>query len=165
MGTGPRRRRACRAPCCHSSKTRTPPESDSRGGVPGTLTGFKVRDSTGGNTFAQVIIPHGTSGTKSPYGMEVPDHGRLTSGDRDGQRLALGCPELDDVRTIVLWPVDHDPALARHRRFFLPHSSSSSRLTAGAAEFFILSQSGERPERYGESFRFETMPSRPSLQA
>jgi hypothetical protein len=28
----------------------------------------------------------------------------------------------------------------------LPHSSSASRFTAGAAEFFILSQSGERPE-------------------
>jgi hypothetical protein len=26
-----------------------------------------------------------------------------------------------------------------------PHSSSSSRFTAGASEFFILSQSGERP--------------------
>src|SRR5262249_24247442 len=31
--------------------------------------------------------------------------------------------------------------------------------------FSILSQSGERPERWGESFLFETMPSRPSLQA
>jgi hypothetical protein len=29
----------------------------------------------------------------------------------------------------------------------LPQSSSSSRFTAGAFEFFILSQSGERPER------------------
>jgi hypothetical protein len=37
--------------------------------------------------------------------------------------------------------------LARHRHFFLPHSSSSSRFTAGAFAFFILSQSGERPER------------------
>jgi hypothetical protein len=47
----------------------------------------------------------------------------------------------------------------------LPQSSSSSRFTAGAFEFFILSQPGERPERYGESFAFETMPSRPSLHA
>jgi hypothetical protein len=39
----------------------------------------------------------------------------------------------------------------------LPHSSSSSRFTAGASAFFILSQSGERPERYGEPFRFDTM--------
>jgi hypothetical protein len=30
-----------------------------------------------------------------------------------------------------------------------PHSSSASRLTAGASGFFILSQSGERPERVG----------------
>jgi hypothetical protein len=29
---------------------------------------------------------------------------------------------------------------ACHRRFFLPHSSSSSRFTAGAFAFFILSQ-------------------------
>ena len=47
----------------------------------------------------------------------------------------------------------------------LPHSSSSSRFTAGASAFFILSQSGERPERYGEPFRFDTMPSSPSLHA
>jgi hypothetical protein len=33
------------------------------------------------------------------------------------------------------------------RQFSLPHSSSSSRFTAGASAFFILSQSGERPER------------------
>jgi len=30
---------------------------------------------------------------------------------------------------------------------YRPQSSSASRLTAGASEFFILSQSGERPER------------------
>ena len=29
----------------------------------------------------------------------------------------------------------------------MPQSSSASRLTAGASAFFILSQSGERPER------------------
>jgi hypothetical protein len=40
---------------------------------------------------------------------------------------------------------------------------AASRFTAGA--FAILSQSGERPEQYAESFRFETMPSSPSLQA
>src|SRR6516162_10970715 len=36
------------------------------------------------------------------------------------------------------------PQLATHRHVF-PQSSSSSRFTAGASEFFILSQSGERP--------------------
>src|SRR5262249_13201495 len=46
-----------------------------------------------------------------------------------------------------------------------PQSSSTSRFTAGASGFFILSQSGERPERYIDSLRFDTMPSRPSLQA
>src|SRR5262245_12034765 len=44
-------------------------------------------------------------------------------------------------------------------------SSSASRYTDGGAEFFILSQSGERPERYIESFRFDTIPSSPILQA
>ena len=34
-----------------------------------------------------------------------------------------------------------------HRQRPLPQSSSASRFTAGAAGFFILSQSGERPER------------------
>jgi hypothetical protein len=34
-----------------------------------------------------------------------------------------------------------------HRHFSLPQSSSTSRFTAGASGFFILSQSGERPER------------------
>src|SRR5262249_55301795 len=59
----------------------------------------------------------------------------------------------DDPRGTVLVE-DHGPLLARHRRFFLPHSSSSSRFTAGAVAFFILSQSGERPEwsRASQSF-------------
>jgi hypothetical protein len=35
----------------------------------------------------------------------------------------------------------------RYRHFSLPQSSSASRFTAGASAFFILSQSGERPER------------------
>jgi hypothetical protein len=52
----------------------------------------------------------------------------------------------DDVGAVSLRAVNHDPVLVGRRRFFLPHSSSSSRFTAGA-EFFILSQSGERPER------------------
>jgi hypothetical protein len=43
-----------------------------------------------------------------------------------------------------------------HRPF--PQSSSASRFTAGASASFILSQPGERPERYVEPFRFDTMP-------
>jgi len=35
---------------------------------------------------------------------------------------------------------------SRYRHFFLPQSSSASRLMAGASEFFILSQSGECPQ-------------------
>src|SRR5262249_32620838 len=50
------------------------------------------------------------------------------------------------------WPPGH----AHLRR---DQSSSASRFTAGAFAFFILSQSGERPERYIECLRFDTMPS------
>jgi hypothetical protein len=34
-----------------------------------------------------------------------------------------------------------------------------------SAGLFILSQCAERPERYGESFRFDTIPSSPSWRA
>jgi hypothetical protein len=39
---------------------------------------------------------------------------------------------------------NHDPVFARHHR--LPQSSSASRITADSFGFFILSQSGDRPE-------------------
>ena len=39
------------------------------------------------------------------------------------------------------------PSIDPELRPLLPHSSSASRVTAGASGFFILSQSGERPER------------------
>jgi hypothetical protein len=51
--------------------------------------------------------------------------------------------------------------LARH----LPPSSSPSRFTAGASGFLNFSQSLERPDRYCDPSRFDTMPSRPILQA
>jgi hypothetical protein len=47
----------------------------------------------------------------------------------------------------------------------LVRSSSASRLTAGAAGFLLLIQCRDRPERWGELRRFDTMPSSPSLQA
>ena len=37
--------------------------------------------------------------------------------------------------------------------------------TAGAFGFLLLTQCRDRPELYGESRRFDTIPSRPSLQA
>src|SRR5262245_59690173 len=71
--------------------------------------------------------------------------------------FAVGCPGIHAEGEMR-------PYLHRHR--FLPQSSSASRFTAaGAFGFFILSQSGERPERYIESLRFETTPSSPILQA
>jgi hypothetical protein len=55
------------------------------------------------------------------------------------------------------------PAVYPHRVH--AQSSSASRFTADASGFFILGQSGERPERYAESFRFDTISSSPILQA
>jgi hypothetical protein len=43
--------------------------------------------------------------------------------------------------------------------------SSASRFMAGAAGFLTLIQSLERPERYSEPRRLDTIPSQPSLQA
>src|SRR2546430_1983530 len=40
---------------------------------------------------------------------------------------------------------------------FLPHPSSAPRFTANALELSILSQSGERPERWAESFINRTL--------
>src|SRR5215813_13283012 len=98
--------------------------------------------------------------------LKVPDHCRLACRDRDCQRLAPSRSELDDIGPVALRAKDHDPVVASHyRRLVLPQSSSASRFTAGAARLFILSQSGERPERYIESLRFDTMPSSPILQA
>jgi hypothetical protein len=39
--------------------------------------------------------------------------------------------------------------------------SSASRLTAGASGFLTLTQQSCRPGRYGDSSRFDTMPSQP----
>jgi hypothetical protein len=48
-----------------------------------------------------------------------------------------------------LWAAYFRPAFTRERMSagHLPQSSSASRFMAGASAFFILSQSGERPER------------------
>src|SRR5262245_42249485 len=98
--------------------------------------------------------------------LKVPDHRHLACRDRDRQRLARSRSELDDIGAIALRAEDHDPVVASHyRRLVLCHSSSASRLTAGAARLFILSQSGERRERYVEPLRLDTMPSSPILQA
>ena len=48
---------------------------------------------------------------------------------------------------------------ATHHR----HLISRSRVTAALSGFFLLSQSRDRPDRYREPARFETMPSCPSL--
>jgi hypothetical protein len=45
------------------------------------------------------------------------------------------------------------------------HSTSRARIIAGLSGFFALIQSREGPDRYEALSRFDTMPSRPSLQA
>jgi hypothetical protein len=61
---------------------------------------------------------------------------------------------------------DESPDIAAEKGFFQrsvapvshpPQSSSASRFTAAQAGFFILSQWGERPERWVESLRFDTI--------
>src|SRR5262249_61283380 len=80
--------------------------------------------------------------------LKVPDPRRLACRDRDCQRLARRRSELDDIGPVALRAEDHDPVVAGHySRPVLWHSSSASRFTAAAPGFFILSQSGERPQR------------------
>jgi len=52
--------------------------------------------------------------------------------------------EFDQMREVLFVRQAGDLALATSH---LAQSSSASRVTAGASGFFILSQSGERPER------------------
>jgi hypothetical protein len=54
--------------------------------------------------------------------------------------------------------------IAFPRNLIHPQSSSVSRRTASHCGFFDLSQTFDGPDRYGESIRFETMPSRPNRQ-
>jgi hypothetical protein len=56
----------------------------------------------------------------------------------------------------------HKPLLIGRAQF---HSSSASRVTAGAAGFLTFSQQSARPDRYGDPSRFDTMPSQPSALA
>src|SRR5262245_11002488 len=81
----------------------------------------------------------------------------LDAGDVFDDAFAVRCPSIDAEGEVS--------SRRGHLRPLLPQSSSASRFTAGAARFFILSQSGERPERYIESLRFDTMASSPILQA
>ena len=57
----------------------------------------------------------------------------------------------DVVDTLDIEGWDGPLGIPRDLHRSRPQSSSASRFTAGASEFFILSQSGERPERYIES--------------
>jgi hypothetical protein len=86
----------------------------------------------------------------------------LRWGGRRFGSLVLGKRQIqDDERagarhlTQIVGPGETLDGVALH----FPQSSSASFLTAGDFGFFSLIQSGERPERYGESSRFEMMPS------
>src|SRR6516165_403444 len=70
--------------------------------------------------------------------LKVPDHRRLACRDRDCQRPAPSRSELDHTGPIARRAEDHDPVVASHyRRLVLCYSSSASRFTAGASEFFF----------------------------
>jgi hypothetical protein len=61
----------------------------------------------------------------------------------------------------VVWTAGMSVRVPKVRAFQrLLQSSSASLFTTGAFGFLTFTQCGERPERYGESIRFETM-SRP----
>jgi hypothetical protein len=59
-------------------------------------------------------------------------------------KTAWGHREFDQMREL---PLVHAPGGLSLPATHLLQSSSASRFTAGASGFFILSQSGERPER------------------
>jgi hypothetical protein len=55
---------------------------------------------------------------------------------------------------------------SRRLRHFIATTPLQPRASRrGAAGFLVLSQCGERPARYGEPSRFDTMPSQPSAHA
>jgi hypothetical protein len=89
-----------------------------------------------------------TLGTEDPRYIPITLHVRTSTRSitwSRGKGSPSPAPPVHEVCQSLR--VDHDPVLAHYRHFFLPQSSSASRFTAGASEFFILSQSGERPDR------------------
>jgi len=122
------------------AKTRTPPKSEVAGRGLGNphLVGVRramLRGLRFGKRTGALEVPRRTSGTK---------FAAVSAGDLDGFSPDIREPPTDGS------PIASMPKqMARgavHSRFFLPHSSSASRLMAGASAFFILSQSG-RPFR------------------
>ena len=91
--------------------------------------------------------------SETPHGRTGPTIAQYWRSSRVTQRNTRPFPRRSRA------PRNGDRPL-RHR-----HSSSASRFTAGAAGFLTLIQSADRPNRYGEPSRFDTMPSQPSLQA
>jgi hypothetical protein len=74
----------------------------------GTTTGRlgrkKVRCK--GSCYSVSYVRH-----EQPIGhslLKVSDHCRFGPGNRNRQRLACGCFELDNVCAVILWAVDHD---------------------------------------------------------
>ena len=104
-------------------------------------------------------------------GIRAQSQGREHPIRMAGENLPQQCSlpvtggSTNDLSAIGAWAVPlpviwDNPRYGGWFRSYLLHdqSSSASRLTAGASGFLLLIQSGERPERYRESFRFDTMP-------
>jgi hypothetical protein len=128
--------------------------SHSKGGCPGGASGT-LKDETrkspqglrSGNTIGEPDVPSRDVRHEHPYGIRS----WKCLSTRVSPLIASVSPFAMRNSTMYVpsffRTVDHDPVFACYRRFLLPHSSSSARFTAGAFAFFILSQSGERPER------------------
>jgi hypothetical protein len=94
----------------------------------------------------------------------VVDHSRtLPQGNGDAGPTLAGGAIGGERNLIVLDASDVLYDAFAVRRSPAPVLFRLSRFTAGVSAFFILSQSGQTGRR--KSFRFETMPSRPRLQA
>src|SRR6516165_12109087 len=73
-------------------------------------------------------------------------HGRVCDDSASASSRDHGCARHG---------LEHLGFAADHRL----QSASASRFTAGASGLLLWTQSGERPDLYRESFRFDTMPS------
>src|SRR5262245_54793048 len=98
---------------------------------------------------APTVLDHSRALPQRDGGAGPAFAGSAVGGE--GNLIVLdACDVLDDAFAVMGPGIDAEGEVSSRRghvRLFLPQSSSASRLTAGASGFFILSQSGERPER------------------
>jgi hypothetical protein len=86
-------------------------------------------------------IDSGRGGPDASFTME-----RINLLENTAKAFRRKC-EFDQMRKVPFVRKPDKFAFATNVTSHLAQSSSASRFTAGASAFFILSQSGERPER------------------